>query len=137
MLSRKPTSIGSPRKPFEKDFMDVKPEKTKFQLDKDALVARTRLVNTREKTARLQLAKAREDLIDKDLVQKQAAFLFVAMRQKMLAAPLTYHRRFLHLTDPHVALHRLQDVFNQVLLELKDMPKKITDPDWMESLDEE
>jgi hypothetical protein len=41
------------------------------------------------------LAKARGDLIDKDLVTKQAAFLFVAMRQKMLSAPLTYHRKLL------------------------------------------
>jgi hypothetical protein len=112
-------------------------EKTKFQLDKEGVAIRNKLVATREKSARLLLAKAREDLVDKDLIIKQATFLFVAMRQKMLAAPLSYYRRFLHVEDPHVAIERLTTMQHDLLRELKDMPKKITDPNWMETLDEE
>jgi hypothetical protein len=113
------------------------PEKTKFQLDKEGVAIRNKFTATREKSARLLLAKAREDLVDKDLILKQATFLYVAMRQKMLSAPLAYYRRFLHLTDPHQVIDRLTAMQHELLRELKDMPKKITDPNWMESLDDE
>jgi phage terminase Nu1 subunit (DNA packaging protein) len=114
-----------------------KSEKKQWELNKENTVARTNLLKTKDKTAKLLLAKAREDLIDKDLVVKQAQYLFVAVRQKMLGAPLTYHRRFLHIEDPHVALERLKDVMNTMLRELKDFPSKITDSHWMDTVDEE
>jgi hypothetical protein len=54
-----------------------------FELNKRLTHAKTQVANeqahmirTREKTARMQLANARGDLIDKELVTKQAAFLF-------------------------------------------------------------
>ena len=74
----------------------------------------------------MQLAKAREDLIDKDLVTKQAAFLFVAMRQKMLSAPLTYHRKLLACRDPHSMIKGITEMMHTMLAELQDMPKRIT-----------
>src|SRR5271166_668428 len=86
---------------------EAKPEKTKYQLDKEGVAIRNKFTATREKSARLLLAKAREDLVDKDLILKQATFLYVAMRQKMLSAPLAYYRQFLHLEDPHEVIQRL------------------------------
>ena len=44
---------------------------------------------------RLHLAKERDDLVEKKLVTNQAAFLFTAMRQKMLAVLLAWHRRLM------------------------------------------
>ena len=114
-----------------------KPEKTKYQLDKEGVAIRNKFTTTREKSARLLLAKAREDLVDKDLILKQAQFLYIAMRQKMLGAPLAYYRQFLHLEDPHEVIQRLTKMQHELLRELKDMPKKITNPNWMEELDEE
>jgi hypothetical protein len=63
-----------------------------FELNKRLTIAKTKLaqdqaqgVRTREKANRLQLAKARDDVIEKKLVQNQAAYLFVAMCRKCLA----------------------------------------------------
>jgi hypothetical protein len=95
----------------------------------DETRAREHTQRTREKMHRLHLAKARGEVVEKELVQKQAAFLFVAMRQKMLAAPLAYHRKLLACKDAHSMMHDL-------LRELHDMPRKITDPRWIETLEE-
>jgi hypothetical protein len=47
----------------------------------------------------LILAKARGELIPKALVQQQAAFLLVALRQKIMQLPATYARRILNVSD--------------------------------------
>jgi hypothetical protein len=70
-------------------------------------------------------------------VQAQAKFLLMAMRQKMLAAPLAYHRKFLDITTPRVAMERLTEMMHELLRELHDMPRKVIDPNWLESLDDE
>jgi hypothetical protein len=46
-----------------------------------------RLKNHREA---MLLAKARGELILRDLVEKQAAYLLIAMRQRMLGVPQAY-----------------------------------------------
>jgi hypothetical protein len=99
--------------------------------------AKIRFVNTREKRARLELAKERDKLIAKRTVTQQASYLFVAMRQKMLNAPLTYYRKFLRIEDPHVARIRLEEMMLSMLKELHDMPRKVIDPGWLETLEED
>jgi hypothetical protein len=42
---------------------------------------------TREKKLRMEIAAARGELIPKKLVHDQATYLFVALRQKILAIP--------------------------------------------------
>jgi hypothetical protein len=54
---------------------------------------RIKSVAARRMQAELLLAKARNDLIATDLVTRQAAYLLVALRQKILNAPTTYCRR--------------------------------------------
>ena len=113
-------------------------------LNNEFIIAKTKLaedqargVRTREKANRLMLAKVRDEVIDKDLVIKQATFLFVAMRQKMLSAPLAWSRRFVGLQTQREALERLIEMQHELLRELHDMPRKVTDPNWIETLDEE
>ena len=45
------------------------------------------------------LAKARGELIQKDLVTRQASFLLLSMRQKLLNFPAAYARRILNLAE--------------------------------------
>jgi len=113
-------------------------------VNKRHIEAKTRLaddqargVRTREKANRLMLAQARGEVIEKDLVVKQAAFLFVAMRQKMLGAPLAYHRKLLACKDAHSMLQALTEMMHDILRELHDMPRKVIDPNWIESLSDE
>ncbi len=80
MKPKKPDGNGDvPQHVLNKELTRARTDETR---------ARERANITREKKMRLQLAQARGDVVEKDLVTKQAAFLFVAMRQKMLAAPL-------------------------------------------------
>jgi hypothetical protein len=85
----------------------------------------------------MDLARIRDDLIEKKLVEKQATFLLVAMRQKMLTAPSTYARKFLHLTDIKQAHALIQEMVYAILEEVKNIPKQVTDSNWLLTLEEE
>jgi hypothetical protein len=74
------------------------------------------------------LAKARGELIERALVEKQAAFLFIAMRQKMLSAPQTYARELVGITDARVMADKLRAMMLNMLNELRNMPQRVTDP---------
>jgi hypothetical protein len=81
------TGIGI-KKTTCKEVKAAHPDSPKCEPDKLYVRAKTRYVDTREQTAKLRLAKERDILIEKDLAVHQLTFLFVTMRQKMLAAPL-------------------------------------------------
>jgi hypothetical protein len=124
-------------KPTLKKLKAANPDTPKYELDKIYVQSKTKYVDTREKAAALQLAKERDLLIERKLVTNQLTYLFIAMRQKMLAAPLGWHRKFMHIADPHVAKTRLEEMVFSFLGELRDMPKKCVDPHWLESLDDD
>jgi hypothetical protein len=98
---------------------------------------RVKQVATRRKADELLLAKARDDVIEKRLVEKQAAYLLVALRQKILTIPQAYSRRILGLTDVNQASRLLKEMALSVLNEIKDLPQKVVDPRWLEDLDKE
>jgi phage terminase Nu1 subunit (DNA packaging protein) len=87
---------------------------------------------TREKTLRMQLAVARGEL-----VTHQAAFIFTAIRQKLLAVPQAYSRQLLNISDRHVMVERLTAIMHEQLKDLADFPRKVIDPNWLQSLDDE
>lgn len=106
-------------------------------------IANRKLINerihstaTKRMQAELLLAKARGEVILKDLVEKQASYLLVNMRQKILNIPSTYSRRLLGVTDIQAMQTLLREMSISILNELKDMPKKITDPNWLNTLEE-
>src|SRR5258708_2265865 len=76
------------------------------------------------------LAKAREEVIETDLVIKQASFLFVACRQKLLTIPTTIARKLLHQTDIKKIVDILTIEIHKALKELADFEKKVVDPDF-------
>jgi hypothetical protein len=100
-------------------------------------LAKERVANTRVLRMRneMLLARARNELITKDLVEKQAAYLFIAMRQKILNLPQTYSRRLVGLNEREIS-EVLKGAAHSILNEIKDLPSKVTDPHWLESLEE-
>jgi hypothetical protein len=98
---------------------------------------RTRAVITRRKQDEMLLAKARDELIQKSLVEKQAAYLLLAMEQTITKMPLTYAERILHLTDVREAHKILKELSIALLNELRDLPQKVTDPNWLEKLEKD
>jgi hypothetical protein len=98
---------------------------------------RVKAIRTRRMQNELYLAKARELLIEKDLVEKQAAYLVIAMRQKILTIPQTYARRILGLDDASQASKILKEMAVTILNEIKDLPQKVVDPRWMDEVERE
>lgn len=55
----------------------------------------------------------------------------------MLSAPLAYHRKLLACKDAHSMVRGLTEMMHDLLRELHDMPQKVTDPAWLQTLDDE
>lgn len=112
-------------------------EMPKFELDKELTRKRIRQTEVRTMAFEMDLARIREDLIERELVIKQLSFLLVAMRQKILTIPISYARKLLHKSDLKEVHALLQQMCFQLLNELKNLPQKVVDPNWLATLDEE
>jgi hypothetical protein len=85
----------------------------------------------------MQLAERRGELIEKKLVEQQAAYLLVALRQAILNVPQTWCRRLLGLNDAAQVSRILREMALSLLGEIKDLPAKVTNPDWLDEEIEE
>jgi hypothetical protein len=85
-------------------------------------------------SAQMTLAQERGQLIEKRLVEQQAAYLLVALRQRILAVPHAYARRILGLKDVTEAIVILRQAMVELLNEIKDLPDKVTNPRWLDEL---
>lgn len=128
--------------PLPEEEEEVKPEfdinkATKPELDKELI--RKKIVNTEARTTgvELDLARIRGELIEKDHAIKQAQFLMIALRQRLLSIPVSYARQLLHKSEIREVHSILQKAIHEALNDCKDLPVKVVDPDWMEKLDEE
>jgi hypothetical protein len=83
------------------------------------------------------LARARGELIEKALVQRQASWLLISLRQAVLALPQTYTRELLGISDPQLMSAKLRAMALSLLEELQHLPEKVTDPNWLDTLEEE
>jgi phage terminase Nu1 subunit (DNA packaging protein) len=105
--------------------------------DAELTAERSKGVRAKRLQSELFLAKARGELIPKTLVQTQASFLVVAIRSRICQLPATYSRRILNISDVEVARAILTKAAHELLAELQDLPKKVTDPDFLSRLDRE
>jgi hypothetical protein len=105
------------------------------KLSEDYLGIRNRQMRTKALTAEMILAERRGELIEKRSVERQAAYLLVALRQRILNVPQAYARRIIGLKDASQAKRMLQEMAISVLNELKDLPQKVTNPNWLRELE--
>jgi len=91
----------------------------------------------KRKQAEMLLAKARGELILRDLVEKQAAYLLTAMRQRILALPGAYAGRLVGCADVAAAGEILREAALALLDDLKDFPARVVDPNWLEHIADE
>ena len=89
----------------------------------------------KNKSAEVELALKRSVLVDRRLVEMQATWLLLAMRQTLMN--LTSHdHRFIGLTDLNQIKAILREIGLNVLQEVKDLPKTVN-PNWLEELEKE
>jgi hypothetical protein len=103
------------------------------KLSEEYLRVRNEQMRLKKLTAEMQLAERRGELIEKRLVEAQAAYLVVAMRQKILTLP-QHARKFLGLTDAQ-ASKILRELVISILNEIAHLPEQVTDPNWLQALE--
>jgi hypothetical protein len=106
------------------------------RLSREYLEVRNVQMHAKAFMAETVAAERRGELIAKSLVEKQAAYLLVALRQKILNIPQTYARRMVGLKDAAQASKMLREMAISVLNEIKDLPSKVVDRNWLEKVEE-
>ena len=115
----------------------LKPAKEELpELSREYLEIRNAQMRTKNHTAEMVLAERRGELIEKKLVEHQAAYLLVAMRQAALNIPQAYARRILNIAEPRQAKEILREAMTGLLNTIKDLPNAVTDPDWLAKVEE-
>jgi hypothetical protein len=98
---------------------------------------KTRATVVRRQQNELLLARARDEVILKPLIEAQATFVAVTLRQMILAFPLKAARKMVGLPDEKAAKRILDKVAHDLCKELASFPSKIVDPDWLEKTSRE
>ena len=91
-------------------------------------------MNTKALTAEMILAQRRGELIEKSLVTKQAAFLLLSLRQRILAVPDRLARQLVNIADVNNVRTILKQAMLALLTELADLPSKVTNPRWLDEV---
>ena len=107
----------------------------KQKVDGELTKARTQLAEMRYQREAMAVAERRGELITKKLVIDQAAYLMIAFRQKMMTLGQRWSRRFVGLSDVHEAKRLIDEMARETLTELSELPQKVTDPNWLESIE--
>jgi hypothetical protein len=107
------------------------------ELSREYLQIRNAQMRTKNLTAEMQLAERRGELIQKSLVERQAAYLLVALRQAILNIPQTWCRRLMGLNDAAQVQRILREMAFSILGEIKDLPSKAVNPNWLEELEDD
>jgi hypothetical protein len=87
------------------------------------------------KSADIELAHTREELIEKELAGHQAAYLLINLRQKMLQVPARLKRRFGDAFSREM-MDCAREFVHDALKEASQLPQSV-EPGWLERLKEE
>ena len=103
----------------------------------DSAWRKERIAHERSKRALsdAKLARAKGELIARSLVIKQASYLVICLRERLLAVPAIIGR-LAGLSERELELSVSAEL-RMVLDEFADFPQKVVDPKWMARLSEE
>jgi hypothetical protein len=99
------------------------------------LQLRNRQMSHKAMEAELNLAVRRGQLISKDLAVKQASFLMIVLRQRLLN--LSSHTHKLVGLDAKAMRKALWEIAVSTLNEIKDLPQAVTNPHWLKALEKD
>jgi hypothetical protein len=102
------------------------------KLSEEYLRVRNAQMRTKNLTAEMVLAERRGELIEKRLVERQAAWLLLAMRQKLLGIPQTYCRRLLNVGDIQQVAKILKEMSLSILSDARNLPSAVN-PGWLDT----
>jgi hypothetical protein len=106
-------------------------------LDAEYRIQRNQTLALKNMQAQMLLAKARGELVEKRLVEIQAAFLLVSMRRAALAMPQALCERLAAAGDPLEVKAILDEAMRGLLTEVADLPNRIDAAEWARFLAEQ
>ena len=93
--------------------------------------------SARQKLHAAKLLAMKGELISKKHVTKQAAFLVLSLRARLLAIASKHARELSEISDEREMALRLDAIMRSSLDEIAQMPLKVSDEHWIETLDDE
>ena len=103
-------------------------------IDSELTKARTDLARSRHQREAMAIAQQRGELIEKRLVERQASYIFLCLRQAILNFPPRYARRMVGLPDER-AREVLTGAAHEFLNEIANFDTKAISPDWLATLE--
>jgi hypothetical protein len=104
-------------------------------LNREYLESRNAKLKAQAFMAEAQAKEKAGELISRELVARQAQYIFICLRQSILNFPTLYARRVVGIADERQAKAVLTRAAHEFLTELADFPNKAINPDWLRSLE--
>ncbi len=104
-------------------------------LNRDYLEARNAKLRSQAFLAEAQAKEKAGELLSKELVARQAKYIFICSRHSILNFPKRYARQMVGLPSEHEAKQVLTKAAHEFLGELASFPDQIIDPNWMKTLE--
>jgi hypothetical protein len=95
-----------------------------------------KILDIKYKREAMELARDRNELIERALVIRQLTYMMINTRQRLLALPGTMRARFGEAFSRKM-IDGARELIHQALTELSEMPLRGIDPDWLEQLDDD
>ena len=93
-------------------------------------------VVARRRETEIRNATRKRELIPRELVLKQSAFLVLSLRARLLAIPAQHARELLDVSDEREIARRLDAIVRDALSEIAELPLRVSDEHWMQKLDD-
>ena len=93
--------------------------------------------SARQRLHEAKMLAMKGELISKQHVVKQAAFLVLSLRARLLALSTMHARELLNISDEREMAGRLDAIVRDALSEIAEMPLRVTDEHWLAKLDDE
>jgi hypothetical protein len=119
-----------PKLPATPEAADLEELSTQYLRERNAAM------RAKRRKAEMELAHARNQLVEKRLVERQIAYLLIGMRQKMLLLPGKLRMKFGEERFPHDMLEAAKGMVNEALTQLSRVPEA-AEADWLERLEDE
>ena len=124
-----PTRLREPKVPRQPET------ETSVKLGEQYLRERNKQMRAKRLRAEMELAVSRDELVEKELVLRQMAFIMIAFRQSVLAWPGKL-RAAIGPEFTHEMAQKARSLAHETLKHLEKLPET-AQPDWLENLPEE
>ena len=106
----------------------------KLATDLQFVEEKKRQVIERRRECEIRNLRSKRELIPRELVLKQSAFLVLSLRARLLAIPAQHARELLEISDEREMAQKLDVIVRSTLETLANLPERVTDEHWMKKL---